>query len=181
MFSPSVMSHSLQPHRLQQARFPYPSPSPVDCSNSCPLNQWCHSTISSSVMPFPSCLQYFPALGSFLMAGCSHQEPKYWSFNFSISLSNEYPGLVSFRIDWFDILAVQGTLRSFLQHVSKASILSHSAFLMVQLSHPYMSTGKNIALTRWTFASEVMSLLFNALSRSVTAFLPRSKCVFLFY
>ena len=115
------------------------------------------------------------------MAGCSHQEPKYWSFNFSISLSNEYPGLVSFRIDWFDILAVQGTLRSFLQHVSKASILSHSAFLMVQLSHPYMSTGKNIALTRWTFASEVMSLLFNALSRSVTAFLPRSKCVFLFY
>ena len=71
MFSPSVMSHSLQPHRLQQARFPYPSRSPVDCSNSCPLNQWCHSTISSSVMPFPSCLQYFPALGSFLMAGCS--------------------------------------------------------------------------------------------------------------
>ena len=97
---------------------------------------------------------------------------KYWSFSFSISPSNEYSGLISFRIDWFDLLAVQGTLKSLLQH-SKALILPHSAFLIVQLSHPYMTTGKTIALTRWNFVSKVMSLLFNALSRFFIAFLPR--------
>ena len=102
--------------------------------------------------------------------------PKYWSFNFSISPSNEYSGLISFRIDWLDLLAVQGTLKSLLQHhSSKASILGCSAFFMVQLSHSYMTTGKNIALTRWTFVGKVMSLLFNMLCRFVIAFLPRSK------
>ena len=104
--------------------------------------------------------------------------PKYWSFSFSISPSNEYSGLISFRMDWFDLLAVQGTLTSLLQHhTSKASILRHSAFFMVQLSHPYMITGKTISLTRWTFVRKVISLLFNMLSRFVIAFLPRSKCL----
>ena len=102
--------------------------------------------------------------------------PKYWSFSFSLSPSNEYSGLISFRVDWLDILAVEGTLQSLLQHhSSKASILWHSAFLMVQLSHSYMTTGKTIALTRWTFVGKVMSLLFNMLSRLGIAFLPRSK------
>ena len=92
--------------------------------------------------------------------------PKYWSFSFNISTSNEHPGLISFRMDWFDLLAVQGTLNSLLQHhSSKASIFQHSAFFIVQLSHPYMTTGKTIALTRWTFVGKVMSLLFNMLSR----------------
>ena len=101
---------------------------------------------------------------------------KYWSF--SISPSNEYSGLISFRMDWFDLLAVQGTLKNHLQHhSSKASILQCSAFFIVQLSHPYMTTGKTIALTRWTFVGKVMSLLFNTLSRLVIAFLPRSKCL----
>ena len=102
--------------------------------------------------------------------------PKDWSFSFSISPSNEYSGLISFRMDSLDLLAVQGTLQSLLQlHRSKALILQHSAFFIVQLSHPYLTTGKTIALTRWTFVSKVMSLLFNMLSRFVTAFLPRSK------
>ena len=102
--------------------------------------------------------------------------PKYWSFSFSISPSNEYSGLISFRMDLFDLLEVQGTLRSLLQHhSSKASILWCSAFFMVHLSHPYMTSGKTIALTRWTFVGKVMSLLFNMLSRLVIAFLPRSK------
>ena len=106
--------------------------------------------------------------------------PRYWSFSFSISPSNEYSGLISFRIDWFDLLAVQGTLKSLLQHHrSKASVLWHSAFFIVQLSHPYMTTGKTIALTRWTFVGTVMSLLFNMLSRLVIAFLSRSKYLFI--
>ena len=104
--------------------------------------------------------------------------PKYWSFSFNISPSNEHPGLISFRMDWLDLLAVQGTLKSLLQHHSpKASILLCSAFFIVQLSHPYMTTGKTIALTRWTFVGKVMSLLFNMLSRLVTTFLPRNKCL----
>ena len=103
--------------------------------------------------------------------------PEYWSFTFSISPSNEYSGLISFRLDWLDLLAVQGTLKSFIQHhSSKASVLRHSAFFIVQLSHPYMTTGKTIGLTRWTFVGKVMSLLFNMLSRLVITFLPRSKC-----
>ena len=102
--------------------------------------------------------------------------PKYWNFSFSISPSNEYSGLISFRIDWFDLLAVQGTLKSLVQHhSSKASILQCSTFFIVQLSYPYMTTGKTIALTRWTFVGKVMSLLFNMLPRLVIAFFPRSK------
>ena len=102
--------------------------------------------------------------------------PKYWNFSFSISPSNEHPGLISFRMDWLDLLAVQGTLKSLLQHhSSEASIFRHSAFFTVQLSHPYMTTGKIIALTRWTFVGKVMSLLFNMPSRLVITFLPRSK------
>ena len=104
--------------------------------------------------------------------------PTCWNFSFSISLSNEYSGLISFRLDWLDLLAVQGTLKSLLQHhCSKASILLCSAFFIVQLSHPYMTTGKTIALTRWTFVDKVMSLLFNTLSKFVIAILPRSKCL----
>ena len=102
--------------------------------------------------------------------------PKYWSFSFSISPSKKHPGLISFRMDWLDLLAVQGTLKSLLQHhSSKASIFQRSAFFTVQLSHPYMTTGKTTALTIWTFVGKVMSLLFNMLSRLVTTFLPRSK------
>ena len=104
--------------------------------------------------------------------------PKYWSFSFSISPSNEHPGLISYRMDWLDLLAVQGTLQGLLQHhSSKASILHCLAFFIVQLSHPYMTTGKTIALTRWTFVGKVMSLLLNILSRLVITFLPRSKCL----
>uniref|UniRef100_A0AC11ECB7 Uncharacterized protein n=1 Tax=Ovis aries TaxID=9940 RepID=A0AC11ECB7_SHEEP len=104
--------------------------------------------------------------------------PKYWSFSFSISPSNEHPGLISFRMDCLDLLTVQGTLKSLLQyHISKASILWHSAFFIVQLSHPYMTTGKTIALTRWTFVGKVMSLLFKMLSKLAITFLPRSKCL----
>ena len=107
-----------------------------------------------------------------------HQVAKYWSFSFSISPSNEYSGLISFRTDWLDLLAVQGTLKSLLQHHSSTvSILWCSAFFILQLSHPYMTTGKTIALTRQTFVGKVMSLLFNMLSRLVIAFLPRSTCL----
>ena len=103
--------------------------------------------------------------------------PKYWSFSFNIRPFNEHPGLISFRMDWLDLLAVQGTLKSLLQHhSSKASILWYSAFFIVQLSHPYMTTGKIIALTRWTFVGKVIFLLFNMLSRLVIAFIPRNKC-----
>ena len=120
----------------------------------------------------------FPSIRVFSNESVLHiRWPKYWSFSFSISPSNEHPGLISFRMDWLD-LAVQRTLKSLLQHhSSKASILRHSAFFIVQLSHPYMTTGKTIALTRWTFVARVMSLLFNKLFRLVTAFLPRSKCL----
>ena len=104
--------------------------------------------------------------------------PKYWSFSFSISPSSEHPGLISFRMDWLDLLGVQGTLKSFLQHhSSKAPILLHSAFFIVHLSHPYITTGKTIALTKRTFVGKVMSLLFNMVYRLVITFLPRSKCL----
>ena len=110
---------------------------PRACSNSCPSPQWCHPTISSSVIPFSSHLQFFPASGSFQISQFFHQGAKYWSFSFIISPSNEYSGLISFRMDWLDLLAVQGTLKSLLQHYSsKASILQRSAFFVVQLSHP---------------------------------------------
>ena len=119
----------------------------------------------------------FPSIGVFSSESVLHiRWPKYWSFSFSINLCNEYSGLIFFRIDWFDFLSVQETLKSFLQyHSSEASILRCSAFFIVQISHPYMTTGKTIALTRWTFVGKVMSLVFNMLSRLVITFLPRSK------
>ena len=119
----------------------------------------------------------FPRIRVFSNESALHiRWPKYWSFSFNISPSNEHPGLISFRTDWLDLLAVQGTLKSLLQHhSSKASILWHSAFFIVQLSHSYMTTGKTIALTRWTFVDKVMSLLYNMLSRLVITFLPRSR------
>ena len=175
LFSHSVMSDSLHPHGLQHARLPCPSPTPRACSNSYPSSQWCRPTISSSVIPF-SCLHSFPASGAFLMSALRIRWPKYWSFSFSISPSNEYSGLISFRIDLFHLLAVQGTLKSLLQHhSSKASILWCLSFFMVQLSYPYTTTGKSIALTIKTFVSKVMSLLFHMLFRLVIAFHPRSK------
>ena len=154
VFSCSVVSDSLWPHGLH-ARLPCPSPSPGAWSNSCPLSWWCHPTISSSVIPFSSCLQSFPASGSFLMSwlftsGGQSTGAQAKELSFSISLSNEYSGLISFRIDWFDLFAIQDTVKSLLQHHnSKALILWHSDFFMVQLSHPYMTTGKTIALTSW--------------------------------
>ena len=122
----------------------------------------------------------FPSIRVFSSESALHIRcPKYWSFSFSISPSNEYSGLISFRMDWLDLLAIQGTLKSLLQHhSSKASIPDHSAFFIAQLSHPYMSPGKTIALTRRTFVGKIMSLLFNKLSRLVITFLPRSKCLF---
>ena len=119
----------------------------------------------------------FPSIRVFANESALHiRWPKYWNFSFNISLCNEHPGLISFRMDWLDLLAVQGILKSLLQHhSSKASILQCSAVFIVQLSHPYMTNGKTIALTRWTFVDKVMSLLFNMLSRLVITFLPRSK------
>ena len=144
----------------------HPSTTPRVYSNSCPLSQWCPPTISSSVVPFSSCPQSFPASGSFLNeSALCIRWPKYWSFSFNISPSNEHSGLISFCMDWLDLLAVQGTLKRLLQnHSSKVSILQHSAFFIVQLSHPYLTTGKTIALTRRTFVGKVMSLLFNMLT-----------------
>ena len=170
-FSCLVLSHSLWPHGLQHAKPPCPSPAPRVYPNSSPLSWWCHATISSSVVPFPSCLQSFPASGYFQMSQLLVS-----GGHFNISPSSEHPELISFRTDWWDLLVVQGTLKSLLQnHRSKASILRRSAFFTVQLSHPYMTTGKTIALTTRTFVNKVMSLLFNMLSRLVIIFLPRSK------
>ena len=145
--------------------------------DSRPSKQWCHPAISSSAVPFsptpnPSQHQSFPMSQLFTWGGQSTD----WSFSFSIIPSKEIPGLISFRMDWLDLLAVQGTLKSILQHhSSKASVLRRSAFFTVQLSHPYLTTGKTIALTRWTFVGKVMSLLFNMLSMLVITFLPRNK------
>ena len=175
-FSCSVMSNSLGPHGLQHAKLPCPSPTPIAYSNSCPLRLWCHSVISSSVVPFFSCIQSFAA-SVFSNESVFHimRWPKYWSFSFSISPSNEYSGLISFTMDWLDLLAVQGTLKSLLQyHSSKALILQRSAFFIVQLSHPYMTPGKTITLTRQAFVGQVMSLLFKMLFRLVIAFFQGS-------
>ena len=167
------MSSSLQVHEFQHARPPCQSPTPGVYPNPGPSNQYCHPTISSSVVPFSSCPQSFPALGSFPMSQLCMRWPKYWSFSFNISPSNKHPTLISFRIDWLELLVVQGTLKSLLQHhSSKASIFWHSAFFTDQLSHPYMTTGKTIALTKQTFVGKVMSLLLKILS-----FLPRSQCL----
>ena len=161
LFSHSVMSDSLQLCGLHHARPPCPSPTAKIHPNSCPLSPWCHPTISSSVVPFFSCPQSLTASGSFPMSQLIIiiiiiiiitiiiRWAKYWSFSFSISPSNEHPGLISFRMDWLDLLAVQGTLKSLLQyHSPKASLLWCSTFFRVQLSHPYMTTGKTKALTR---------------------------------
>ena len=149
------MSDCLQPHESQHPRPPCPSPTPGVHSDSRPSSQWCHSAISSSVVPFSSCPQSLSA-SVFSNESTLHMRwPKYWSFSFIIIPSKEIPGPISFRMDWLDLLAVQGTLKSLLQHhSSKESILRHSAFFTVQLSHPYMTTGKTIALTRWTFVGK---------------------------
>ena len=173
----SVISDSLRPHGLQHARLPSPSPTPQSLLKLMSIE---------SVMPFnylilcrplllrPSIFPRFRVFfkSQFFASGGQN----IWNFSFCISPSNEYSELTAFRTDWLDLLAVQGTLKSLLQHhSSKPSILSRSAFSIVQLSHPHMTTGKTIALTRQTFVSKVMSLLFNTLSRLVIAFLPRSK------
>ena len=167
-FTRSVVSNSLQPHELQHARPPCLSPTPWLHPNSHPSSRWCHPAISSCrplllLPPIPPSIRVFSNESTLRI-----RWPKYWSFSFSISPSNEHPGLISFRMDRLDLLAVQGTLKSLLQHhSSKASILRRSAFFIVQLSHPYMTTGKTIALTKRTFVDKVMSLLFNMLSRLV--------------
>ena len=144
---------------------------PMSIESVMPSN---HSTLCRPLLLLPS---IFPSIRVFSNESALRiRWPNYWSFSFNISPSNEHPGLIFFRMDWLDLLAVQGTLKSLLQHDSiKGSILRHSAFFIVQLSHPYITTGKTIALTRWTFVDKVMSLLFHMLSRLVTAFLPRSK------
>ena len=145
-----------------------------------PFDQPCIVVCSSCILCHPRLLppSIFPSIRVFSNESALRMRwPKYWT-SFSISPSNEHPGLISFRMDWLDLLAVQGTLKSLLQHhSSKASILQCSAFFTVQLSHPYMTTGNTIALTRWTFVGKVISLLFNILSRLVITFLPRSKCL----
>ena len=170
------MSDSLQPCVLLHTRVPCASPSAGACSNSCPLSRDAIQPSHPLSSPFFSCPQSLPASGSFPMSQLCMRWPKYWSFSFCISSSNEHPGLISFRMDWLDLLVVQGIPKSLLQHYSsKASILLHSDFFIVQLSHPYMTTGKTIAVTRWTFVGKVMSLVLNMLSRLVITFLPRSK------
>ena len=170
------MSDSLWPHEPQHGRPPCPSPTPRVHPNPCSLSRWCHPTISSCclLLLLPST---FPSIRVFSNeSALCIRWPKYWSFSFNISPSNEHPGLISFMMDWLDLLAVQGTLKSLFQHHSwKTSILLCSDFFIVQMSHPHMTTGKTIALTRQNFVDKVMSLLFNMLSRLVIAFLPRSK------
>ena len=157
-----LLSH-VWSHGLKHTRLPCPSLSSQVCSDLCPLSWWCYLTISSSSALFSFCLQSFLASRSSPVSWLfTSGGPKDYNFSFSISSSNEYSGLISFTIDWFDLLAVQGTLKSLLQHhKSKALVLQCSAFFMVQLSHTYMTTGKTIALTIWTFVSKVISLLFN--------------------
>ena len=147
-------------HGLQYARLPCLSPTPGAYSNSYPLSWWWHPTISSSVVPVFSQIQSFPSIRVFSNESVLRiRWTKYWSFSFNISISNEYSGLISFRMNWLDLLTVQGTFKSILQHHrSKASIFRCLAFFIVQLSYPYMTTRKTIALTRWTFVSKVMSV-----------------------
>ena len=172
------MSDSLQPHEMQHTRLPYPSLSPsllrfMSIESAMPS---IYLLLCCPLLFLPS---IFPNIRVFSNELALHSRwPKYWSISFGISPSNEYSALIYFRIDWFDLFAVQGTLKRLLQHhSSKASILWRSSFFTVQLSHPYMTTGKTIALTRWTFVGKVMSLLFNMLYRLVITFLPRSKCL----
>ena len=150
-------------------------PKPMSIESAVPSN---HIILCRPLLLLPS---IFPRIRVFSSESALHiRWPKYWSFSFNIGPSNEHPGLISFRMDWLDLLAVQGTLKSLLQHhSSKAPILQHSAFFIVQLSHPHMTTGKTIALTRQTFVGKVMSLLFNMLSRLVITFLPRKEINFM--
>ena len=166
---------TLRPHESQHARPPCPSQLPE-------LTQTHVHRVSDAIQPsHPLSSPSPPAPNPSQHQSLFHEStlrmrwPEYWSFSFSIIPSKEIPGLISFRMDWLDLLAIQGTLKSLQHHSSKASILPRSAFFTVQLSHPYMTTGKTIALTRRTFVSKVMSLLFNMLSRLVINFLPRSK------
>ena len=173
------MPDFLQLHGLQHPRLPCISPTLRACSNSCTASQWCHPTILSSVIPFSSSPQSFPA--SEYIPVSHTRWLKYWNFSFSISIPNKYSGLISFRMDWFD-LAVQGTFKSLLQHhSSKASVLQCTDFFMIPPLHPYMTTGKTITLTRQTFVGKVMSLLFNILSGLIIAFLARSKRLLISY
>ena len=179
-FNSSVLSDYLRPHGLQHIRPPCPSPTPGVYSNSCPFIESLitsnHPILCRPLLHLPS---IFPSIRVFSNeSALCIRWPKCWSFRFSINTPNEYSELISFRMDWLDLLAVQGTLKSLLQHQSsKASILWHSAFFIVQFSHPYMTTGKTITLTRWTFVGKVMPLLFNMPSRLVKICLPRSKCL----
>ena len=173
-FSRSVMSNSLQPHEPQHARPLCPSPSlpkPMSIESVMPSN---HLILCRPLLLLPS---FFHSISVFSNESVlCIRWPKYWNFSFNISPSSEHPGLISFRMDWLDLLVVQGVLKSLLQyHSSKSSILRCSDFFIVQLSHPYMTTAKTIALTRLTFVGKVMSLVFNMLSRLVITFLPRSK------
>ena len=172
------MSDSLQTHKVQHARPPCSSPTPGVHPNPCPLSRWCHPTISSSVVPFSSCPQCLPASGSFPMSQL------FASGGQSVGVSASTSVLPmniqdSFPLGWTGWISLQskGLLSLLQHHSSKASILQLSAFFTVQLSHPYMTTGKTRALTRWTFVGKAMSLFFNRLSRSVITFFPRSKCL----
>ena len=175
-FSHSVVSDSLWPHESQHARPPCPSQTPRVYSNSCPSSRWCHPSISSSVIPFSSCPQFLPASGTFPMSQLFARGGQSTGVSASASV------LPMNTQDWSPLgwtgwisLQPKGLSRLLQHHSSKASILRCSTFFTVQLSHPYMTTGKTIALTRWTFVGKVMSLLFNMLSRLVITFLPRSK------
>ena len=154
------------------------SPTPRVYSNSCPLSRWCHPASSSSVIPFSSHLQFLPGSGSFQISQFFTSGGQIiGSFSFSISPSSEYSGLISFRMDWLDLLAVQETLKSLFQHhSSKASILWHSAFFIVQLSHPYMTTGKTIALTRWTLVGSYLTYRRRVWKLAVSASICMEQC-----
>ena len=168
---------TLQPHEVQHNRSPCRSPTPRVHPNPMSIKSVMPSSHIILCHPLLLLPPILPSIRVFSNeSALCIRWPKYWGFNFNISPSNEHPGLISFRMDWLDLPVVQGTLKSLLQHhSSKASILRCSAFFTDQLSYPYMTTGKTIALTRWTFVGKVMSLLFNMLSRLVTTFLPRSK------
>ena len=177
-FSRSIVSDPLRPHELQHARPPCPSPTPGVHPNSCPSSRWCHPAISSSVVPFSSCPQLLPASDSFPMSQLLTSGGQSTGVS---ALASVLPMNIQdwSPLEWTGWISLQSkTLKSLLQHhSSKASILHQSAFFTVQLSYPYMTTGKTIALIRWTFVGKVMSLLLNMLSRLVITFLPRSKCL----
>ena len=173
------MSDSLRPHESQHARPPCPSLTPGAHRNPMSIESVMPSNHLILCRPLLLLPPIFPSIRVFSNESTLHiRWPKYWSFSFNISPSNEHSRLISFRMDWLDLLAVQGTLKSLLQHhSSKAPILRCSVFFTVQLSHPYMTTGKTIALTRQSFVGIVISLLFIILSRLIITFLPRSKCL----